>query len=287
MNNKIFNMVTELMKNSKLPHAILIDSGSSSNRYELAIYLASSFICREPIPCGVCRDCQKIKNAAHPDVITFDPEEKKEKTFKVDFVRNIRSDSHILPNEAACKVYILKNVDKMNASAQNAFLKTLEEPPSHVRFILLCESRAALLETIMSRVTPFNLGTDNSKIADDYSLKADKLANDLASALAEVTELHFMRLSSAFEKDKDLFPPTLASLQLIFRDAVAVSTGNNNILSSHKDTAKTLASKLPLKTLIKLVEDTEHLFDCLNKNANKNLLTTRFCSVLRNTAYGG
>lgn len=287
MNNKIFNMVTELMKNSKLPHAILIDSGSSSDRDELALYLASSFICNEPIPCGFCRNCLKIKNSAHPDIIIFDPEEKKEKTFKVDFVRNIRSDSHILPNEATCKVYILKNVDKMNASAQNAFLKTLEEPPSHVRFILLCESRASLLETIMSRVTPFNLGTDDSKITDDYSLKADQLANDLASALAEVTELHFMRLSSVFEKDKDIFPPTLVALQLIFRDAVAVSTGSKLILSNHEETARILASKLSLKTLISLVDDTEHLFDCLNKNANKNLLTTRFCSVLRNTAYGG
>lgn len=287
MNNKTFDMVTELMKNSRLPHAILIDSGSADDRNELALYIASSFICRETIPCGVCRDCLKLKNSAHPDVIVFDPEEKKEKTFKVDFVREIRADSHILPNEAACKVYILKNVDKMNASAQNAFLKTLEEPPSHARFILLCESRAALLDTIMSRVTPFNLGADDYKITNEYALKADELANKLASSLAEVTELHFMRLSSAFEKDKDLFPLTLTSLQLIFRDAVAVSTGSKIILSSHEDTAKLLASKLSLKILIKLVEDTEHLFDCLSKNANKNLLTTRFCSVLRNTAYGG
>lgn len=286
MNNKTFDMITELMKNGRLPHAVLIDSGSSYDRDELSIYLASAYICQEAVPCGTCKDCLKIKNSAHPDVIIFDPEEKKEKTFKVDYVREIRTDSHILPNEAACKVYILKNVDKMNVAAQNAFLKTLEEPPAHVRFILLCESRAALLETIMSRVTPFNLGADNHKITNEYALKADELANELASALAEVTELHFMRLSSAFEKDKDLFSPTLVSLQLVFRDAVAVSTGSKLILSSHEDTARTLASKFSLNTLIKLVEDTENLFDCLNKNANKNLLTTRFCSVLRNTAYG-
>ena len=287
MNNKVFDMVTELIKGKKLPHAILLHSGTGGDRNELALYIASSFICHETLPCGVCRDCLKLKSSSHPDVIVFDPEEKNEKTFKVDFVRKIRSDSHILPNEAVCKVYILKNVDKMNPSAQNAFLKTLEEPPAHVRFILLCESKAALLETIMSRVTPFNLGADDHKIIDENALKADELANSLAEALAEVTELHFMRISSVFEKDKDLFPLTLTSLQLIFRDAVAVSTGSKLVLSKHEDTARLLASKLSLKTLIRLVEDTEHLFDCLNKNANKNLLTTRFCSVLRNSAYGG
>lgn len=287
MNTKIFDMVTELIKNSRLPHAILIDSGNAEDRDELALYIASAFLCQSGVPCGMCKDCLKLKNGTHPDVIVFDPEEKKEKTFKVDFVREIRADSYILPNEAKCKVYILKNTDKMNASAQNAFLKTLEEPPSHARFILLCESRASLLETIMSRVTPFNLGADDHRITDEYALKADELAEKLAVALTEVTELNFMRLSSAFEKDKDLFPVTLTSLQLIFRDAVAVNAGSNIILSHHEDTAKRLAAKFPLKTLIALVENTEHLFDCINKNANKNLLTTRFCSILRNTAYGG
>lgn len=287
MNNKVLDMVTELIKNKRLPHAILLHSGSPADRDELALYIASSFICTDTLPCGICKNCMKLKNGSHPDVIIFDPEEKKEKTFKVDIVREIRADSHILPNEAVCKVYILKNVDKMNVSAQNAFLKTLEEPPAHTRFILLCESRAALLETIMSRVTPFNLGAGDYTLTNEYALKADELANELACALAEVTELHFMQLTSAFEKDKDLFPLTLTSLQLIFRDAVAVSTGSKLTLSSHEDTAKLLASKLSLKTLINLVDNTEHLFDCLNKNANKNLLTTRFCSVLRNTAYGG
>lgn len=287
MNNRIFDMVTELMKNGRLPHAILIDSGSAADRDELALHIASSFICESTIPCGICKNCTKIKNGAHPDVIVFDPEQRKEKVFKVDFVREIRADSYIMPNEARCKVYILKNTDKMNASAQNAFLKTLEEPPSYARFILLCESRAALLETIMSRVTPFNLGAEDRKITNEYTAKADELANKLAVALTEVTELNFMRLASAFEKDKDLLPLTLASLQLIFRDAVAVKTGSNITLSNYSETSNQLALKFPLKTLITLVENTEHFFSCINKNANKNLLITRFCSVLRSTAYGG
>ncbi len=286
MDNLIFSNIKELINKGKLPHAILIDSGKASDRDELASYIASYYVCDESGPCGKCKSCQKALNESHPDIIIYDPEANNEKMFKVGAIRDIRSDVHIMPNEAKHKVYILKNVDKMNIQAQNAFLKTLEEPPSYARFILLCESRSPLLETILSRVTSFSLLKEDNQPANDYDIKADNLANELATALAQVTELSFMQLSSAFEKDKDLISPVVSALQLIFRDAVAVSTGSNLTLSRHGDTAKLLASKLPLKTLITLVENTDHFIYCLNINANKNLLITRFCSVLRNTAYG-
>ena len=287
MNPTIRPTVDELIKNSRLPHAILIDGGNADERSELAMYIASAFICDEGLPCNVCRHCQKIKSGSHPDILVIDPESLNEKTFKISAVRDIISDAYILPNEAEHKVYILKNSDKMNIQAQNALLKLIEEPPLYARFILLCESRASLLETIMSRVTPFNLGADNHTLADEYSQKADELADKLAKSLASITELDFMRLTANFEKDKDLFQYVLSSIQLIFRDAVSVSTSNNQMLTEHHDTAQLLASKFSLKTLISLVENIEHFSDCIKKNANKNLLITRFCSVLRDTAYGG
>ncbi len=286
MNSKIYYTVNELIKRNKLSHAILIDAGSAAMRDDAALYIATAFVCESPLPCGECAACQKVKSSVHPDVYTYDPEAENERVFKIDVIRNIRKDAFILPNEAKHKVYILKGADKMNTAAQNALLKTLEEPPEHVRFILVCESRASLLETIMSRVTPFNLGADNYELTSEYAQKADALANSLAVALADVTELEFMRLTAVFEKDKDILPPTLSSLQLIFRDAVALSTGSNQTLSSHTDTAKLLASKLTIKALMTLVQNTEHFSECLVRNANKNLLITRFCSVLRDTAYG-
>ncbi len=286
MNFNNYDTVNELIKRNKLSHAILIDSGSAAKRDAFALYIASAFICDAQIPCGECAACQKVKNGLHPDVVVYDPSLEQEKTFKIDVIRDIRKDSFILPNEAKLKVYILKGADKMNVAAQNALLKTLEEPPSHVRFILVCESKAALLETIISRVTLFNLGADDYAITDEYAKKADELANRLATALADVTELEFMRLTAAFEKDKELLPVVLSSLQLIFRDAVALSAGSDTALSNHTDTARLLASKLTIKVLMSLVQNAEHFNECLNRNANKNLLITRFCSVLRDTAYG-
>lgn len=287
MNPTIRPTIDEMIKNSRLPHAILIDGGNADERSELAMYLASAFICDDGLPCNVCRHCQKVKSGSHPDVLVIDPESLNEKTFKIGAVRDIITDAYILPNEADHKVYILKNSDKMNNQAQNALLKLIEEPPLYARFILLCESRASLLETIMSRVTPFNLGADNHALTDEYAQKADELADRLAKSLASVTELDFMRMTAVFEKDKDLFEYVLSAIQLIFRDAVSVSVSNSQVLSNHPDTARILASKFSLKTLISLVGNIEHFSDCIKKNANKNLLITRFCSVLRDTAYGG
>lgn len=286
MNTKFYDNINELIKNNKLPHAILIDGGSKQKRDEAAMYLSNVFVCSNGIPCGVCSDCVKSKNRAHPDILISDPEQIGEKTFRIQVVRDIRADAYIMPNEAQHKVYILKHADKMNISAQNALLKILEEPPAYARFILVCDSRAALLETIMSRVTPFNLGADDYEITDEYLQKADELADKLLIALAGVTELEFMRLTAQFEKDKELLSPVLSAMQLILRDAAAISASGKLLLSSHHATAELLASKLPLRTLLELVNTTEHFFDCINKNANRNLLITRLCSVMRNTAYG-
>lgn len=287
LNENLENTFSELIKKDRLPHAILLDGGDAEKRDRVALFLASAFVCSEENkPCGKCLNCIKVHSGSHPDVIISDPAGLNEKTFKIALVRDIRTDAFILPNEAAKKVYVMKSADKMNVQAQNALLKIIEEPPAYARFILLCDSRAAMLETIMSRVTPFNLGKADSGLTDEYLQKADDIADRLAKALMKPTELDFMRITAEFEKDKELFEPVLSYIQLIFRDAVALKTGCDVILGSHGDTSRELASKFTLKALTELVNECNNFYECINRNANKNLLITRFCGVLRRTAYG-
>lgn len=287
LSEKLKETFLSLIKKDRLPHAILIDGGNSELRTQTALFLAASFVCGfDDKPCGKCINCNKTYSMNHPDVVVYDPEASGEKTFKIDAVRDIRSDAFIIPNEAAKKVYILKSADKMNVQAQNALLKIIEEPPSYARFILECESRASMLETIMSRVTAFNLGAAERLLDSEYLQKAENLAVSLADALTASAELPFMRLTSELEKDKDLFVPLLSSLQLIFRDAAIIKTGNDILLSGHSDTCSRLASKLTLKALLELVTCCTQFYDLCNMNANKNLLITRFCSVIRQSAYG-
>lgn len=278
--------INTLIKNDRLPHAILLRGAGSATRGKVSSFLAQAFVCEgENKPCGRCSHCMKAGINSHPDVITVDPAAQNEKTFKIALVREMKDDAYIIPNEASRKVYILKSADKMNVQAQNALLKLIEEPPSYARFILECESSSAMLETILSRVSLFDLGTDSDDVSDELRRKADDTAARLASAILKPTEYDFMKITAEFERDKELFEPVLPALQLIFRDAVIIKTGSNITLSNHADISREAASKLTLKALIKMTAEIDNFRESINRNANKNLMITRFSAVMRSAAY--
>ena len=278
--------IKTLIKNDRLPHAILLRGAGSATRGKVSSFLAQAFVCEgESKPCGRCSHCMKAGINSHPDVITVDPASQNEKTFKIALVREMKDDAYIIPNEASRKVYILKSADKMNVQAQNALLKLIEEPPSYARFILECESSSAMLETILSRVSLFDLGADSDAVSDELRRKADDIAARLASAILKPTEYEFMKITAEFERDKELFEPVLPALQLIFRDAVIIKTGSNITLSDHADISREAASKLTLKALIKLTAEIDNFRESINRNANKNLMITRLSAVMRSAAY--
>lgn len=284
--NSLAENIEGLISNDRLPHAIMLRGGSCEQRSRLSEFLSLAFVCEsDQKPCGVCRHCLKAKSGNHPDIITVDPAAQNEKTFKINLVREMKDDAYIIPNEAQRKVYIFRSADKMNIQAQNALLKLIEEPPPYARFILECETSSPFLETIMSRVTLFDLGADVYDISDELRQKADETAAHLAAALLKPTEYEFMKITAEFEKDKNLFEPTLPALQLIFRDAVIMKAGSNITLSEHSDISREMASKLTMRALIKLTEETDSFKESINRNANKNLLITRFSSVMRKAAY--
>ncbi|MBP9989620.1 MAG: hypothetical protein KBT46_09025, partial [Ruminococcus sp.] len=260
--------------------------GDEISRNAFSEFVSQSIICSGTNkPCLNCKNCIKAENKIHPDIIVIDPEKNGEKTFKISFVREMITDSFIAPDEARYKVYILKSADKMNVQAQNALLKIIEEPPEYVRFILECDSVAPMLDTIISRVTIYNLGAEKNDSADEISIKANEYAEKLAFALTKPTELEFMKITSEFEKDKELLENVLNPLRLIFRDAVAIKVSNGIAVGKSINASRELASKISLGSLFKLLENIDSFKESISHNANKNLLITRFCSVLRNSAY--
>lgn len=175
-NRKITGTLANLSAGGRLPHAILLEGPAGIGKKTAAGLIAQISLCEgEPKPCGVCPHCVKVEKQIHPDVRFYTvPDGKKE--FPIELVRQLRQDAYVLPNEGRCKVYILDRAHTMNAAAQNALLKLIEEPPENVRFVLLCENRSRMLPTILSRVVSMELELPS---AEQCAKALERLAPEL------------------------------------------------------------------------------------------------------------
>ena len=145
-----------------LTHAYIVSGEKAADRRALADLMARALVCGASgieRPCNACAACEKAKREIHPDIIRRGPAEGKT-DIPVAVVREMVQDAPTLPNEAERKVYIVEEVDGLNPSAQNAFLKLLEEPPSFVTFLLLAENPLALLPTVRSRCVHLGLAPE-------------------------------------------------------------------------------------------------------------------------------
>ena len=139
-------------------HAYIVSSPSIDTAFDRALTMAAESI----------GNPEKVRKENHPDVRVIRKGEDKAKTeISVSQVREVIADSVILPNEANGKVYIFRDGDAMNESAQNAALKLLEEPPKGVT-IILCATRAdAFLQTVRSRCIEINCGIADGNGPED------------------------------------------------------------------------------------------------------------------------
>ena len=124
----------------------------------LASVFAAMLLCERNRlhPCGVCHACRQVRAGTHPDLIRVTHE--KPNSISVDEVREqICAEAVIRPFSGKKRVFIVPEAEKMTPQAQNALLKTIEEPPEYVVILLLTESEEALLETIRSRCVKLRL----------------------------------------------------------------------------------------------------------------------------------
>lgn len=147
-NSRAWKMVSAMILNKKIPHAIIIEGVKGLGKKTLAKFLAKACLCEENTPCLNCKSCHLIDVGTHPDCQTVEPEKS---TIKVEKIRELRLEAFMSPMQSDGRVFIINDAHTMNLNAQNALLKVLEEPPKNVTFILLTKSASFLLETIRSR----------------------------------------------------------------------------------------------------------------------------------------
>ncbi len=149
---EIIEYLTGSLANGQVAHAYLFDGEKGTGKKLIAGIFAETLLCEKSgtDPCGACHSCKMTESGNNPDIITVVHE--KPNVISVDEIRaQVVNDVQIKPYGNGKKVYIIPDAQLMNIQAQNALLKTLEEPPEYTVIMLLCDNKAMLLPTLISR----------------------------------------------------------------------------------------------------------------------------------------
>lgn len=221
--------------NNRIAHAYLFCGTRGTGKTSTAKVFAKALNClnlKDGEPCNECEMCKKINEGLAIDVTELDAASNN----GVDKIRDIIDDVKYPPQEARYKVYIMDEVHMLSAGAVNAFLKTLEEPPNNVIFILATTDPQKLPITILSRCQRFDFKRINNS---DITARLRKIVND-QNVLADERSLNLIaRVSDGAMRD---------SLSILDQ---AISMGNGNV------DYNTVVSMLGLVT-------NEHLFNLVN-----------------------
>ena len=247
--------------------------------------------------CDACIPCRKIDSSNHPDVSVLRPE-KEGGSISIDAVRALIKDASLKPYEAKKKVYIIDEADGMKEEASNAFLKTLEEPPSDSVFILIAESLRRLPATIVSRsqvVKFFPLRVDEVKdiLIKLYGVDEPKAhvlshlsAGRLGDAVKYADEAFLAKREKViaaladrtfFESDFDKLSKTdlkvyLAILLTWYRDILVAKSGGPEVVNiDRKDVIIAEAAKTGFDRLEQMIGQIISTYSYVEQNANPKL----------------
>ena len=188
----IVQTLKNAIKSSRISHAYLFSGPRGTGKTSTARIFAKALNCVKgptPNPCGVCDQCEKIKNGHAIDVVEIDAASNR----GIDEIRDLREKVRYVPVEGKYKIYIIDEVHMLTSEAFNALLKTLEEPPVHVIFILATTEPQKVPVTISSRcqrldfkrISNQEIAAQIKKIADVEGVKLDDASAPLIARNSE------------------------------------------------------------------------------------------------------
>jgi len=203
-NNPVKEVLRRLLAQKRVPNALLFAGADGVGKKQFALELAKSFVCQNPEmseACDVCANCRradkftfpkpddrdafkKVIFSEHSDIGLVVPYNK---NILVDAIRELETEANFRPYEASARFFIIDDADKMNDSASNALLKTLEEPPATSHIFLISSRPDALLPTIRSRCQTLRFAPIDAKEIENYLSKDVKFASADAALLAKLS----------------------------------------------------------------------------------------------------
>lgn len=173
---QIVTHLQNAIDSGKIAHAYIINGERSAGKEFIANVFAMALQCEadKNKPCGQCRSCKQSQNQNNPDIIKVLHE--KPNTIGVEDIRQkINNDIAIKPYSSPYKVYIVNEAEKMTVQAQNALLKTLEEPPAYAVILLLTTNLETMLPTILSRCVTLNMRPVADELVKQYLMSQIKI----------------------------------------------------------------------------------------------------------------
>jgi DNA polymerase-3 subunit delta' len=181
-NSEIKHCLEKMLEKKAIANSILLAGPAGVGKSQFAHVLASKLIC-ENDPDGL--HIAKMQKGIHPDLHVYHPEGKLG-LHTIQSLRQLGEEVHLPPYEAAWKVFIIHDAERMLSFSANALLKTFEEPPPHTLIILLSRSPASILPTIISRCRLLQFHTLAQKEIEDFLEFRYKLEPDVLKITAEL-----------------------------------------------------------------------------------------------------
>lgn len=285
------------LKNQGLKHAYLFNSCDELKNQVSCLLFSLIINCESNKPCFSCQNCLKILNGNSLDVFTYP----KTKTIVVEDIKDILNTCYIKSAEFEYKIYILNNFHEANLASQNKFLKTLEEPPKNVIFLLNTSNLSQVLDTIKSRSTVINLPEIKTSEIEEIINSSDLILNKIIeencdNELGNYLILCEKNLSQTFDfcidmlknlnnsseileyasnilKDKENLYNYFYILTLIFRDLIVCKINENLIKNkSHIEVLKEISFKFHYNALCNILNNIIESNKKLSFNTNENLV---------------
>ena len=300
----MISLLSRAIARTTLPPALLLAGPAGIGKRRAAVALAATINCLQPKPagaleldaCGECASCRRIDRGVHPDVIVVEPGDSG--TIKIEQIRDVIDRAGYRPFEGRRRVVIIDEADAKVPAAQNAMLKTLEEPPSASVFVLVSSMPDALLGTVRSRCPRLRFGPlTPAEVADvlirdhDYAeAEARAAAADADGSIGRALEAQSVDLTEARAAAQRLLEQTARSGDPAMRlNAAKDLAGKKGSPASERDQLAVL-----LRSLASLLRDLGILSSRANPAslANADLqaeltrLTTSFGAARSMRAFG-
>lgn len=278
-----YKNIKEDLNRGILSHAYLFLSSDELSNLLFVKEISNLILCDSKSACGKCSSCLKVLANSHPDILTYP----KNKSLLVEDTEDITKHAYEIPMLSNKKIIIINNMDNSTLQAQNKMLKTLEEPPKSVIFILTAQNENKILPTIISRSRKINLGPLTKNIIMDYIKNQNKRYDELSlknaldygegwigKTINALENENFIQenklvndIVNYFNSSKDL---SVYSSQIIkYRDDVKLIL---ELLSKRFNQKLENPDKISQEGIIKIIKEINLASQNLERNVNINLI---------------